>query len=365
MKSKEAKPYSSFGGWMALATCFVALVLGFVALKSLGSVLKPLAFAWVLMLILAPLVKAIVKWLRLPETLAILLAMAAAIFAFFEVGVFVNSLVSSFVPKYGEYAERLQALLKHFYASLHPQAVAMLREFDWQGGLSKQVLSLSGMVISASSTAAIVLIITAFLLIERRDFAVKAAGAFGGDAGRFLGVTGTISTQVSRYLIMQCVISAATGVATWLALWAIGVDFAVTWGFLAFILNFIPTIGSIVASIPPLLIALVQHAPGSYIPFFEALAAILAIQMIIGNVISPRVMGNRLNLSPVVILVSLLFWHWLWGVPGALLATPVTAAIKIVCDNLEPLKPLGVLLGSGRPLRRASRLQAAESESEP
>lgn len=355
MKNKEAKPYSPFSGWTALATCFMALVLAFVALKSLGTVLKPLAFAWVLTLILAPMVKAIVKWLRLPETLAILIAMAIAIFAFFEVGVFVNSLVSSFVPKYAEYAEKLQALLKHFYDSLHPQAVAMLREFDWQAGLSKQVLSLSGIVISASSTTAIVLIITAFMLIEHRDFSLKAEGAFGGDSGRVLDVVGSISTQVSRYLILQCVISAATGIVTWLALWAIGVDFAATWGFLAFILNFIPTIGSILAAIPPLLIALVQHAPESYIPFFEALVAILAIQMIIGNVISPRLMGSRLNLSPVVILVSLLFWHWLWGVPGALLATPVTAAIKIVCDNLEPLKPLGVLLGSGRPLRRAGR----------
>lgn len=340
--------------WTAMAVSAIALILCFAALRQLDNVLKPLAFAWVLMLMLAPLVKFASQRLRIPEMLAIILSMAFAIFVFFEVGVFVNALVSSFVAKYGYYAEKLQALLRYFYGMLPEKAATMLREFDWLSGVTKNVLSLSSLVISASSTTAIVLIITAFLLIERRDFGLKVSNAFES-SGKVLSVVETISTQVSRYLLLQCVISAATGVAIWLALWAIGIDFAVTWGALAFLLNFIPTVGSIVASVPPLLIALVQYAPDSYLPFIASLIAILAIQMLIGNVISPRVMGNRLNISPVAILVSLLFWHWLWGVAGALLATPFTAAIKIICDNIEPLKPVGIMLGSGRPLRHASR----------
>lgn len=351
---RKNRPFPLFGGWTALSTCFTALVLAFVALKALGTVLKPLAFAWILMLTLAPLVKFTTRRLRIPETLAILLAMAFAILVFFEIGSFVNSLVSSFVAKFGYYAERLKALIAQLYGALPDKAVTMLREFDWIGGVQKHVLSLSGLVISASSTTAIVMIITAFLLVERRDFAKKVASASGGTQ-HINSIIGTISTQVSRYLILQCLVSAATGIAVWLALWAIGIDFAVTWGFLAFLLNFIPTIGSILASIPPLVIALVQYAPGSYLPFFAALAAILAIQMLIGNVVSPRVMGNRLDISPVVILISLLFWNWLWGIPGALLATPFTAAIKIICDNIEPLKPVGILLGSGRQFRHMGK----------
>ena len=159
--------------------------------------------------------------------------------------------------------------------------------------------------------------------------------------------------QVSRYLLLQFVISLATGVCVWLALWAIGVEFAPTWGVLAFVLNFIPTIGSIIASIPPILIALVQSAPHSYWQAVVTAIALLAIQMTIGNVISPRVMGDHLNLSPVAVLVSLLFWSWLWGPAGALLSVPITAAIKIVCDNIAPLAPIGVLLGSGRAVRDA------------
>lgn len=338
-------------GWSAVAFAVVALVLSLTALRAIGSVVKQIAFAWILMLILAPAVRFLSRRLRVPETLAILCAMALAVLVFFEAGVFINSLVSSFVPRYGDYARKLQELLGHFYALLPDKAVSMLKGIHWQESLSAGVLSMSGMVISASSTTAIVMIITAFLLLERRDFSLKVTEAFE-DHDRLAGVLSSISAQVSRYLILQCLISAVTGVCVWLALWAIGIDFPATWGFLAFVLNFIPTIGSILASIPPLIIALVQYAPDTYVPFFLALTAILTIQMVIGNVVSPRVMGDQLNLSPVVILVSLLFWNWLWGPAGALLSTPIMAAVKIICDNIEPLRPVGILLGSGRPFRK-------------
>jgi predicted PurR-regulated permease PerM len=215
-------------------------------------------------------------------------------------------------------------------------------------------MSLSSQIISLSSKAVLVLIFTAFMLAEQRGFARKLAAAFPSPvATRISRVIGGITQQVSRYLLLQFLISAATGLCVWIALWAIGVEFALTWGVLAFVLNFIPTIGSIVASIPPVVIALAQYAPDSYWPAVATLIALLAIQMTIGNVISPRLMGDHLNLSPVAVLVSLLFWAWLWGPGGALLSVPVTAAVKIVCDNIQPLSPIGVLLGAG-PRRRAT-----------
>jgi AI-2 transport protein TqsA len=137
----------------------------------------------------------------------------------------------------------------------------------------------------------------------------------------------------------------------WFALTLIGVDFAVTWGALAFFLNFIPTVGSIAASLPPILLALVQFYPSIW-PGFITLLSILTIQLGMGNGIAPKVLGDQLNLSPVVILLSLLFWGWLWGVVGALLSVPITAALKIVCENIEPLHPISVMMGSGKSYRR-------------
>ena len=131
----------------------------------------------------------------------------------------------------------------------------------------------------------------------------------------------------------------------------IGVDFAVTWGALAFFLNFIPTVGSIVASIPPILLALIQFYP-SFWPGIITLFSVMTIQLGMGNALAPKLMGDHLNLSPVVVLLSLLFWGWLWGIVGALLSIPIAAAIKIVCENIETLHPISVMMGSGKTFKR-------------
>ncbi|MDX1667769.1 MAG: AI-2E family transporter, partial [Saprospiraceae bacterium] len=120
---------------------------------------------------------------------------------------------------------------------------------------------------------------------------------------------------------------------------------------MAFFLNFIPTIGSIIASLPPILLAFVQY-PDDPWKGFATLGLIAAIQMSVGNVITPKVMGDRLNLSPVVVLISLIFWGWLWGPVGAILSIPIASALKIVCENIESLKPIGILMGSGRSYAR-------------
>jgi predicted PurR-regulated permease PerM len=125
----------------------------------------------------------------------------------------------------------------------------------------------------------------------------------------------------------------------------------VTWGALAFFLNFIPTVGSIVASIPPILLALVQFYPSLW-PGVVTLLSMMTIQLGMGNALAPKVMGDQLNLSPVVVLLSLLFWGWLWGIVGALLSIPIAAAIKIVCENIETLHPISVMMGSGKTYRR-------------
>ena len=360
-----AKPEEAGNGFLAPArhwllpgsqTLFLgilALIACFAVARTLQPVLMPLAFAWVLSAMLAPMVRKLTDW-KVPHGLAVAFAIILTVFLFFRAGILVNELVSSFVAKYGDYSAKLTSLLKFFYAKLPPRAVEVLTAFDWQTRAGKMVMSLSSLLISVSSKVVMILIVTAFILIEQRDFGKKLEAAFPNHiADKISSVLGGITNQVSRYLLLQFVISLATGICVWLALWAIGVEFSLTWGVLAFVLNFIPTIGSIIASIPPVLVALVQWAPDSYWQPVVAALALLAIQMTIGNVISPRVMGDHLNLSPVAVLVFLLFWSWLWGPAGALLSVPITAAIKIVCDNIAPLSPIGVLLGSGRAVREA------------
>ena len=162
-------------------------------------------------------------------------------------------------------------------------------------------------------------------------------------------MTASISKQIGQYLVVKVAISGTTGVLVWLTLTLLKVEFALTWGALAFFLNFIPSIGSIIASIPPILLAIVQYYPSPWTPIFTAIV-LLTIQMAMGNVVEPKIMGDNLNLSPVVILLALIFFGWMWGMVGALLSVPIAAAIKIVCENIDALKPISILMGSGKSL---------------
>jgi predicted PurR-regulated permease PerM len=179
-------------------------------------------------------------------------------------------------------------------------------------------------------------------------FQKKIERAFpDSQGGKVNRVTASIASQISRYLSIKLLLSAITGALVWLVLRLMGVDFPITWGVLAFLLNFIPTVGSIVATIPPVLLAVVQFYPNLWMAGV-VLFILALIQQVIGNFVEPKLMGENLNLSPVVILLSLVFWGWLWGITGALLSVPIAAAIKIVCENIEMLQPISVLMGSGR-----------------
>lgn len=115
-------------------------------------------------------------------------------------------------------------------------------------------------------------------------------------------------------------------------------------GVLTFLLNFIPNIGSVLATLPPVAVALFQT--GSALNALLVALALIVVQMIVGNVLEPRLMGKGLNLSPLLVLLSLLFWGWMWGVVGMLIAVPLTAAIKIACEQLEATRPVAVLMSS-------------------
>ena len=226
-----------------------------------------------------------------------------------------------------------------------------LEGINWGPKLGEYMALTTNSVLSFTLKLVMVMFYLVFLLLGKPYFSYKLKKAFPEDKAEKLSqVLGSISTQTGRYLFLQLLISMATGLCVWAALTVMKVDFAITWGAFAFFLNFIPIIGSMLASVPPILVALVQF--DTVWPAVVTAMMLLTIQMIIGNGIAPKVMGDRLNLSPVVVLISLVFWGWLWGIVGALLSIPIASAIKIVCENIEPLQPISTLMGSGKMYRR-------------
>ena len=161
-----------------------------------------------------------------------------------------------------------------------------------------------------------------------------------------------VMVDTTRYLSIKFVISLATGLLVFVELSIIGVDFAIVWAFLAFLLNFIPTFGSVISGLLTGFFALLQFFP--YAPPVIATALLLTLtNMLLGNVVEPRIEGDNLNISPFLILVSLSIWGWVWGFIGMLLAVPFLVFIKIVCENVSFLKPIGILIGNNKTVKRA------------
>jgi predicted PurR-regulated permease PerM len=205
-----------------------------------------------------------------------------------------------------------------------------------------------GFLLNWLSNLVMVMVFLIFMLLEAPYMNNRLRRAFKAEGGETITrIFERIVSQISKYLRTLAVISFLTGVLVWGALHLLKIDFALTWAVAAFVLNFIPTVGSIAASIPPILVALVQYYPNPT-PAVLATLALLAIQTTLGNIVTPKVMGDALDLSPVIILVSLMFWGIVWGVAGALLSVPIAVMIKIICENIPSLDFVAVMMSSAR-----------------
>ena len=321
-----------------------------VVLKFAGPVLLPLIIAWLISYLIGPVVNFMTQR-KIPTTLAVFVILILLLGVFYLSGTFLYSRFSAFVAAYPKYHSRFTELIA-MVSSQWDLEFDPFAGINWGQNIGRFLVSFSQSIFGFVSKLVLVIIFLFFILLGKPFFRYKILKSFSSqNADQISNIAFSITAQIRRYLGYQFMISFVTGVLVWLALTIIGLDFAVTWGALAFFLNFIPTVGSIMASIPPILLALVQFYP-SYWPGIVTLFALLTIQLGMGNGIAPKVLGDQLNLSPVVILIALLFFGWLWGVVGALISVPIAAAIKIVCENIETLHPVSVMMGSGKTYRR-------------
>ena len=329
------------------------------------NVVIPLMIAWLLSYICGPVVNYLVHK-RVPLGVAVLLVLVLVLFVCYLGGVFLGGRVRAVLAEAPKYIEQLNFIYLDVITRFDV-AEEFLAEVNWTQQLGPKLaamsVSVAGFMGNFLSKLLLVLIFLVFMLLGKPYFKYKVAAAFPADrATKFSEMTASISKQIGQYLVVKVAISGTTGVLVWLTLTLLKVEFALTWGALTFFLNFIPSIGSIIASIPPILLAIIQYYPsgteasGSWmlIPILTAVILLL-IQMTMGNVIEPKIMGESLNLSPVIILLSLVFFGWMWGIVGALLSVPIAATIKIFCENVDGLKPISILMGSGKSLMKETQ----------
>jgi predicted PurR-regulated permease PerM len=153
--------------------------------------------------------------------------------------------------------------------------------------------------------------------------------------------------QIQTYVAIKTLTSVITGVISYIILLIVGVEFAAFWGFIIFVLNYIPTVGSLLATLFPAMLALIQFP--TPVPFFIVLGGIGGLQFLIGNVLEPRLMGSSLNISPLVVILSLALWGSIWGVAGMFLCVPLTVIMMIILSYFERTRPIAILLsGDGK-----------------
>lgn len=334
--------------FLLLAACLVVVVYG---LRAAAAILVPFALALFLTVLSLPLL----SWLqrrRVPSWLAVLLTVLANVAALGAVGLMVSQTLNEFVAALPRYTAGLQRMAAASIARIEAHGIGVSRWISTDLIDPGRVMDMAGGALRGIaaflSSAFLVVIFMSFMLAEAAAFPGKLRSALGG---RHLGRYATVTREVQHYLGIKTLVSLATGLLVGLWVWAMGVDFPILWGLVAFLLNYIPTIGSILAALPAVLLALVQFGASR-----GALVVLgyLAVNVGLGNLLEPNVMGRRLGLSPLVVILSLLFWGWLWGPVGMLLAVPLTMVLRITLEHTEDLHWVAVLLGPGERRGRAS-----------
>ncbi len=198
------------------------------------------------------------------------------------------------------------------------------------------------------TTFFLVLLYVVFLLLEQQIFHTKLRLIFKerNEYVRFLGIVRKVDQSVHSFVSIKTSLCLLSGVVSYLVLIIIGVDFAFLWAFLIFLFNFIPIIGAFIGVVFPSLIALVQF--GTILEPVLVISLLSAIQLVVGNILEPKVLGTKLNLSPLVVVLSLTFWGSLWGIAGMFLCVPITVIMMIVFNQFEGTKKIAILLSGGK-----------------
>jgi predicted PurR-regulated permease PerM len=342
MYSSDLSTVSSGFKWL-LGIAALMVILG--ALKQAEALVIPILLAVFVAIICAPPL----AWMtshRVPPWLAIVLLVAGLVVFGSILMLFVGSAIDTFTARLPTYQARLQdetvKLVPYFERfGLPVTRDQMLNHFN-----PAALMRLAGNALtnlgSLLTNLLLIIFIVIFLLLEATLLKDKLHKALP-NAENSLDQAGSFMRQVNTYLVIKTTISLFTGLLVGIWLWILGVDFAPLWGLIAALMNFIPNVGSILAAVPAVLLAVVQLG----VPDAVLVAAgYIAVNLLMGNVLEPRFMGNGLGLSPLVVFLSLMIWGWLFGPAGMFLSIPLTMIAKIALEQNPSTRWVAIMLGN-------------------
>ena len=338
----ENSGFNIYRFWISLAA-FVVIVAG---LKSASTILVPLILAIFIATISAPAILYLERF-KVPRSIAFLSVLALVVFVLFGIGLILTNSLDSFVSSLDGYKQKVSILIvssKDFFAQYGIDFFTKedLQELLDPSGLFNFASSFLKSFSTILSNSFLIFLTVTFILFETSSLKTKIYLLLGKDKNKDNPFE-VFSKKLNKYLAIKTVTSLFTGIFIGLGLSFLNVDFALMLGLIAFLLNYIPSIGSVIAAIPAVLVALVGLDMQSVL---YVVALYLAVNTIIGNVIEPKYMGNGLGLSVLVVFLSLIFWGWVFGYVGMFLAVPLSMTIKIALESHPSTKALAMLLSS-------------------
>jgi len=323
------------------AAAFVVVIAG---MRAASEIIVPFLLAVFIAIIFAPLL----IWLQrrgVPNTLAVVSILFLILFITLTLVAFVGTSLNGLTNSLPLYQERLATMTSGLFAGLEDVGLGLstkvIKEYINPGkamALAANTLKgLSGVL----ANMFMILLTVVFILLEASGLPKKAAAAMGNpdvSLGRF----DDFMDSLNKYLAIKTIFSLATGILVGIWLFILGVDYPILWGLLAFLLNYVPNIGSIIAAIPACLVALIQLGP---VYALSAALGYLVLNIAIGSILEPRFMGRGLGLSTLVVFLSLVFWGWVLGPVGMLLSVPLTMIVKIALEGRDDTRKMAILLG--------------------
>jgi predicted PurR-regulated permease PerM len=284
---------------------------------------------------------------RMPYGVALVLAVLTCFLVLYLVGVLINSNINELIRVAPTYQQRFNDLAQELFQLLGVQdeqnpLESMLADIDLRSLITRLASALTGV----AGDLGMIIVYVIFLLLEHRTFGRKIDAIARTEEGRDnlrRSVT-EISEDIDTYMRIKTWLSILTGALSYVVLVIVGVDFAEFWAILIFLLNYIPTIGSILGVAFPALLMLFQFS--SYPLIVVVTLILLLIQVVVGNVLEPRMMGKSLNISALVIILSLALWSYIWGVIGMFLCVPIMVIVNIILAKFEGTRPIAILLSA-------------------
>jgi AI-2 transport protein TqsA len=340
MQSK--KGFSTGASALMSVACFIIIVAG---MRSAGDILVRFFLSVFIAIIFTPPL----FWMQkkgVPNVLAILFIIICLISIFYLIARFVGTSVNDFsnsLPIYRQLLVSKSTGLQQWLAGFGIEISNDMLKNSLNPGTAMQMAAKTLSGLSGVLTNAFLILLTViFILLEASSFPKKVRAGLKAPEKSLAGFSKFIES-VNHYLALKSIFSLVTGLFIWAWLAILGVDYALLWGLLAFLLNYVPNIGSIIAAVPAVLLALIQLGT---LHCLLAAAGFATVNIVIGSIVEPKFMGTGLGLSTLVVFLSLVFWGWVLGPVGMLLSVPLTMIMKIAFESNEATYWISVMLGS-------------------